>query len=327
MIQSEITLFESRCKNFIERLKILFYEQKTDLDVLYCKFDPHVDFDHRLKGTYQQIDKNIPWGKDWERVWFHITGSVPSDWQNQHVVARVNLGGESLVFDDKGVPITGLSVHTLWPTEEFWRDIIHITNKSKGNEKIDFWIESTAGQIYGLFPLKNDYEIDLSKEGHYHALVQYAELVIFRKDIWDLYLDFLVLYDLMLVLPDGNVRRKRILRTLGIAIDQFTGDKNTTINAQNILKVELDKTSSSSDLQTQAIGHAHLDTAWLWTIDETIRKCGRTFSTQIDLLERYPNYHFGASQAQLYDFTKQHYPALYQKIKEKIKQGRWEVQG
>jgi alpha-mannosidase len=327
MIPSEIELFENRAKNFIQRLKSLFYEQKMDLSIKLSKFNPHVDFDHRLEGTYQQIDKNITWGKDWDRVWFHLTGSVPSDWQDQYVVARVNMGGESLVFDNNGVPITGLSVHTLWPTEEFWRDIIHITNKSKGNEKIDFWIESTAGQIYGLFPLKNDYEIKAHEDGYHHAAVQYAELATFRKDIWDLYLDCLVCSDLMISLPAGSVRRKRILRTLGLAIDQFTGDKETTEVAQNILKVELDKNSSDSDLRTQAIGHAHLDTAWLWTVDETIRKCGRTFSTQIDLLERYPNYHFGASQAQLYDFTKQNYPALYQKIKEKVKQGRWEVQG
>jgi len=327
MIPSEIKLYETRIKNFIQRLKSLFYEQKIDLAVEFSKFNPHVDFDHRLDGTYQQIDKDIPWGKDWERVWFHLTGSVPSDWQDQHVVTRINLGGESLVFNDIGVPITGLSVHTLWPTEEFWRDIIHITNKSNGSEKIDFWIESTAGQIYGLFPLKNDYEIEPHEDGYHHAAVQYAELATFRKDIWDLYIDCLILDNLMNSLPEGGVRRKRILRTLGIAIDQFSGDKKTTSTARKIVKVEFDKTSSSSDLQTQAIGHAHLDTAWLWTIDETIRKCGRTFSAQIDLLERYPNYHFGASQAQLYDFTKQHYPALYKKIKDKIKQGRWEVQG
>ena len=75
------------------------------------------------------------------------------------------------------------------------------------------------------------------------------------------------------------------------------------------------------------VGHAHIDVGWLWPLRETVRKCGRTFASQIALLERYPDYVFGASQAQLYAFTQETYPALYEKIREAVAQGRWEVQG
>jgi alpha-mannosidase len=75
------------------------------------------------------------------------------------------------------------------------------------------------------------------------------------------------------------------------------------------------------------IGHAHIDTAWLWPIRETIRKCGRTFSTACRMLEKYPNYYFSCSQPQLYAYTKKYYPHTYREIKKWVKAGRWGTDG
>jgi alpha-mannosidase len=80
-------------------------------------------------------------------------------------------------------------------------------------------------------------------------------------------------------------------------------------------------------LEISAIGHAHMDLAWLWPIRETKRKGARTFATVLDLLDRYPNYRFGASQPQYYLWMKENYPVLYEKIKEKVAEGRIEPQG
>jgi alpha-mannosidase len=74
-------------------------------------------------------------------------------------------------------------------------------------------------------------------------------------------------------------------------------------------------------------GHSHIDTAWLWPLRETVRKCGRTFATACRLMERYPDYRFSCSQPQLYLYTKQHYPALYEEIKKWVAAGRWECTG
>jgi len=74
-------------------------------------------------------------------------------------------------------------------------------------------------------------------------------------------------------------------------------------------------------------GHSHIDTAWLWPLRETVRKCARTFSTACRLMERYPDYHFSCSQPQLYEYTRRHYPQLYQEIKRWVAVGRWETTG
>jgi alpha-mannosidase len=74
-------------------------------------------------------------------------------------------------------------------------------------------------------------------------------------------------------------------------------------------------------------GHTHIDTAWLWPLKESVRKCSRTFATACRLMERFPNYHFACSQAQLFAYTKQHYPDLYADIQHWVAAGRWETTG
>jgi alpha-mannosidase len=76
-----------------------------------------------------------------------------------------------------------------------------------------------------------------------------------------------------------------------------------------------------------AIGHSHIDTAWLWPIRETIRKCGRTFSTACRLLEQHEHYYFSCSQPQLYQYTRTHFPEVYRQIKKWVKTGRWGTDG
>jgi alpha-mannosidase len=75
------------------------------------------------------------------------------------------------------------------------------------------------------------------------------------------------------------------------------------------------------------VGHAHIDVAWLWTLGQTIRKSGRTFSTVLRLMEQHPGYTFSQSQPQLYQYTQEYYPEIFAQIKERVKEGRWELMG
>jgi alpha-mannosidase len=76
-----------------------------------------------------------------------------------------------------------------------------------------------------------------------------------------------------------------------------------------------------------ATGHAHIDVAWLWPLAQTRRKAARTFATVLRLMEQYPEYHFTQSQPQLYQFVKEDEPALYEQIKTRVAEGRWELTG
>lgn len=88
-----------------------------------------------------------------------------------------------------------------------------------------------------------------------------------------------------------------------------------------------EKECGNSDAIVHYVGHTHIDVAWLWTLAQTREKVQRTFSSMIDLLERYPDFKFMSSQPQLYEYCKIEQPELYEKIKKMAKEGRWEVEG
>jgi alpha-mannosidase len=326
MFEEQRTLYERRIETFSLRLQGLLYEQEVPLEASFCIFDPMVPFKKRLQGEYKPIRAGDAWGENWEHAWFRLTGIIPDGWKGKKVCARINLGGEACIFSPDGTPLQGLSLHSLW-LDNFVRDRFDITESATGGEQVELWLEASAGQLFGL-QLERDPTVQNPKRfGYYQARIKDMVLGVFRQDIWQLSLDVLVLNDLMKSLPEKSVRRARILHALNRAIDCFQEDEKGVAHSRDCLKSELDKKSSASSLTTVAVGHAHLDTAWLWPLSETIRKCARTFSTQLALLDKYPDYVFGASQPQHYAFVKEHYPLLYARIKEKVAEGRWELQG
>lgn len=321
-------LFEQRIDGFMKRLDQSIYEGQHALQAQYCPFTPMVPFSKRETGTYRSIEPGEIWGSNWDRAWFHITGTVPPSWAGQCVAARLNLGGEGLLFDDKGTPVQSLSLHTIWgPENEIRRDRIVIAPKARGDEAIDLWIEVSAGQLFGVKLIEDMGNQIPHKFGHYDAKLEQLYLTIFRKDIWTLLQDCAILTDLMKALPEKSTRRQRIIHTLNQMINGYNGTPESVAASREAIAAELAKSNGSTTLQTLAVGHAHIDTAWLWPVDETIRKCARTFANQIENIEKYPDYVFGASQAQHYAFVKAHYPALYKKIQQAVENGRWEVQG
>ncbi len=103
--------------------------------------------------------------------------------------------------------------------------------------------------------------------------------------------------------------------------------KKSAIKASKILEPLLECKANESDINLAVIGHSHIDVAWKWPYWETKRKCSRTFSTVIRLMEQYPEYLYTQGQAILYEFTKDKYPALFEDIKKRVSEGRWDVTG
>ena len=75
------------------------------------------------------------------------------------------------------------------------------------------------------------------------------------------------------------------------------------------------------------LGHTHIDVAWLWRLRHTREKTARSFSTVNRLMEKYPEYIFIQTQPQLYDYLKEDYPDIYEHIKKRVAEGRWEPSG
>ena len=272
---------------------------------------------NRTNGTYKVLKEGDKWGDIFDCAWFHFTGKVPNDAKNKHIVLLIDINGELCVFDSSGCPIRGLTngSSTFEPCLGApGKRVLEFAKITKGGETVDIWADGGCNDLFGK--LKNN------------GVIEEASIAICEDNIRKLFYSFEVLENLYHVLPENSARKAQILYNLHkvtTIVKQFS--QIEVEKANNILDQQLNKKNGDNCFSVSAIGHAHLDLAWLWPIRETIRKGARTFSTVIDLMDKYPDYKFGASQAQLYKWVKDYYPQLYEKIKNKINQKRWEVQG
>ena len=151
-------------------------------------------------------------------------------------------------------------------------------------------------------------------------------------DTEGLFFDARIPLDALNAMEDGTREYGLLLRELSDALSlvdfrrDAPGYRESVRTARKRL-AEYFKKNGGADRYCFAIGHTHIDVAWLWTFAQTREKVQRSFSTVVHLMERYPQYKFMSSQAQLYEFLKNDVPETYEKIKRLVKDGRWEVEG
>lgn len=294
-----------------------------------------VPYKDRLSLKYRPIKVGEAWGENFDCGWFHITGQLPKSWAGSYVTLNLDMHGELLLFDKAGCPLVGLTNGSVFD-EHFNKDQYHWLPCAKGSEKVDFWCDAGANYLFGVDRAGDpDWEEDKSHLfGHWNASVVRLSACRFDVEKWRLFIDLEVIQSLLKSLPDNSSRYIRVLRETSKALDLLPPE----LGGAPAVREHLKKTVFAVDpdpaaTKVSALGHAHIDTAWLWPYRETKRKVARTWSSQIGLIAKYPahdglpGYKFGASQAQLYKYCKDEYPKLYAKVKDAVRRGDWEVQG
>lgn len=330
MIDSEREFFEGQAESWIKSLEQFIYPVTCPLEARCIELSqpglssgPPPDWD---ETSSRRIGEGDVWGESFAAAWFRLEGRVPEDWRGGEVVALLDFGSEACLFDQQGNPLQGLSNSSVFHPHT-GRNRFELFPSCSGGEEVELWVEAVANELWGLTLNYDPAPEDPKRFGSYQARADKLRLAKFDREAWHLWIDAQILFELMRSLPENGVRRSRILRTLNRAAAGIYAGRGDLSGSRGLLKQEFSQEARATDLSTVAVGHAHIDTAWLWPIREGIRKCVRTFATQVALLEKYPEYIFGASQAQHYAFVKERHPILYNKIKALVAAGRWEVQG
>lgn len=81
----------------------------------------------------------------------------------------------------------------------------------------------------------------------------------------------------------------------------------------------------AKEIEVLCMGHAHIDMNWMWGYQETVDAVICTVQTALMFLEEYPDFKFSLSQANVYAIVAKYRPDMLQKIKQYVKEGRWEV--
>lgn len=283
-----------------------------------------VSFEERKSGKRKVVKRNDYWAEAWECGWFHITGRIPESAKGKKVVLYLDFHGEICIFDSKGNPVQALTSGSCLDVSRDYgcfgirkREFL-LNECAEGGENIDLWADASCNYIIGVGEHNRP---ELGK-------IEFADISICRDNVKSLFYDMLVLYYLMNEQAKDSARYHCLRQSLFEASCMLYdyGDDEIERSAI-ILKAELDKRCGDEDLRLTAIGHSHIDLAWLWPIRETKRKGVRTFANALRNMDKYPDFVFGASQPQLYEWVKEEQPALYEKIKERVKENRWEIQG
>lgn len=309
-------IMRDKAAKTLERLREAIYRPVASLDTEAWVTREPVPYAERTRGAHVRVKPGERWGELWDCAWFHFTGTVPEEASGHKVVLLIDVNGELCLVDEEGSPRQGLTnVNSEFDYELGLpgKRVVDFAARAAGGETIELWADAGCNDLFGR------YRSGTLKE---------ADIAVCDEAVRKLYYDFEVLLELAAHVPSDSSRKARLERKLYEAANALAViDAESVRRASELLTPELERRGGDAELRISAVGHAHIDLAWLWPIRETIRKGARTFSTALRNMEKYPDYVFGASQPQLYQWMQEHYPKLYGKIKERVREGRWEPQG
>ncbi len=267
----------------------------------------------------------ITLGERWKgrdvTAWMRAEVTVPAEWAGQRVLGLFdfgktgdghNWGFESLLYVN-GEPYQGVGTNHME---------VFLTEEMIG-QRIQLLFKVWSG-LNGDTGIRFDWE---------HEIRQSA-LAILDVDADDFYYTSYAVRETLKVLHENSYEYNRLLQALDRAyllVDWRQAGSEAfyrSISAANEqLKADIDAFPKSSDVTVRCIGHTHIDVAWLWRLKHTREKAARSFSTVLRLMEQFPEYTFLQTQPQLYDDLQRDYPQIYEKIEERVQDGRWEAGG
>ena len=253
-------------------------------------------------------------------LWMHKRVEIPQEWKGRKVLgifdfgntgAGNNSGFESMLYLN-GQMYQGVDVNH----QEVFLDDTYC-----GSE-VDFTFRLWSGLEGGGVPAPQEHRISR------------ADLAWLDEEVDDLYYLASMIWETLRELDDFNP----IKYDLRVALDKafrcvdwsYPGSDafyESVHEADRQLNESIDSMEKRTDIHIRCVGHTHIDVAWLWRLKHTREKCSRSFSTVLRLMEQYPEYIFLQTQPQLYEYMKEEFPELYERIKERVKDGRWETDG
>ncbi|KAI0632608.1 glycosyl hydrolases family 38 N-terminal domain-containing protein [Trametes polyzona] len=289
-------------------------------------------FEEALKQKFRAAKKGESFGPSWTNHWWKVSLTIPSYWeQYERVQFEFDPGCEAMIFSKDGTPLQGI-------TGGFGGDrrVEHIIPRSAIKAgKYEIVVESSCNGMFGV-PWNGD-TIAPPDMNRYFQLAS-ADLVVPNLEAWHLLWDFQTLRELTDSLPGNTSLQNKALTTANAIMNAFEkGDPSSITEARRLAEAVFGegwakKGSKIYDegpdkAQIWGIGHCHIDTAWLWPYRVTQQKVARSWSTQVDLMDRFPEHRFTCSQAQQYKWLEQLYPPLFERVKEKIQEGKFHPVG
>ncbi|WP_280361042.1 alpha-mannosidase [Nocardia wallacei] len=308
-----------------ERIVPAIYPESVPLRAsIWVAPDEPVSVAEGLAAPRTPVETGDRWGAPWGTSWLTVEGTVPAAWSGRTVEAVIDLGFdetmtgfqcEGLVYRPDGSPVKGLHPRSRW---------VRVAAPAVGGEQVLLHVEAASNPIIPFFgPIPLGDKATAGVEPRYR--LGRMDLAVFDDEVWNLVQDLEALGELMHELPEDSARRYDLVRAIDRALDAVdplrVGDTAAAVRA--CLAEALTAPATPSAHTVIAVGHAHIDTAWLWPLRETARKVARTTANMTALLSAEPEFVFAMSQAAQYDFVKRTRPEVYERIVTAVAEGRF----
>ena len=284
-------------------------------------------FEEATSHQFVPTQVGASFGPSWSTHWMKVQLKVPASLQKHDLLElHWDAGNEGLIWTEDGEPIQGLTGNgerIEWILPKIFHDGHFHT----------IYIEMACNAMFGNAPGGD--MIQPPVPNRYFTLFK-ADIVAVNQEARQLYIDFWILGDAAREFPDDSWQEHRALQLGNKIINTFETEEHSQesiLEGRRIASEFLGDVDSAKVYDTDkepmvyAVGNCHIDTSWLWPWAETKRKIARSWSNQCDLIDRYPEHRFAASQAQQWKWLEQLYPKLFDRVKTKVKEGQFQPVG
>lgn len=325
----QIARMLKKMKRFENTLDSMIFDKICELPVTAYETKEQL-YEIPEDSLYHPINTGDIWGGENTYCWFKTAYTVPQEFAGKSLYLRPNVGGYEAMLWVDGKPfgtfatkivVTGHGNH--------YCDMIVKTPKAGQEIRID--VEFYAGHyVMGCMPFEENPHSD------FRFPFTSMDLCMKNDRVANFYFNLRILNELVEVLDETSYRRAELINVMlelhevlyydpaCVSREEFYAALD---QGQKIMAPALARHNSSTAPSVGVIGHSHMDTAWLWHMDETIKKCARTYSNQLNLMEQYPEYKFIQSSAYHGEMIREHYPELFERIRQKVMEGRYEPNG
>ncbi|MFC9932167.1 alpha-mannosidase [Streptomyces sp. NPDC127190] len=286
-----------------------------------------VPFAEAAAAGYRPFAMGTPWGPPWGTTWFRMRGRVPADWAGLRVEAVIDLGfttdwpgnqAEALVHRADGTPLKAVN-----PLNQY----VPVARPAVGRETVDYLVEAASNPDILADGFARPTPLGDIRTAGDRPLYTFrrADLAVLDEQVFHLDLDLQVLRELMRELGEHDPRRHEIMHALDRAMDLLDLDdvSGSAAAVREALRPALARPAHASAHILSGVGHAHIDSAWLWPVRETKRKTARTFANVTALADEYEDFVFACSQAQQYAWVRDTCPPVWERIKKAVARGQW----
>ncbi|ORY15007.1 glycosyl hydrolases family 38 N-terminal domain-domain-containing protein [Clohesyomyces aquaticus] len=284
-------------------------------------------FKEASSNKFKSTHVGESFGPSWSTHWFKIQLTVPKDMcKLDHLEFHWDANNEGTIWTDKGDVVHGLTgggERTEWILPKDFRD---------GKEHT-FYIEMACNKMFGNAPGGDS--IQPPKPDMYYQL-HTADICAINLEARALYYDFWEISDASREFPGDSWEKASALQICNRIMDAFiagNGSDDSIVEGRKIAREYLGDVDTHKVYDSDkepivfGIGYCHIDTCWLWPFAETKRKVVRSWTNQMDLMDRYPELRFCCSQAQQYKWLEQNYPGVFDRVKKKVKEGTFQPIG